>query len=462
MIKTQEQLGEFRNLAFAKVSSNEPYGVGKNEADAETREMARDAFIASDTLEWPENNFPLLDLEELKSAERQLQAILWAIAEDTETPDVQKDVAFEQVAIKLAELYRHMEVIRGLGTVAVDRRELSRERAGTMTMEIFGTPDPVVFNNYLQKERTKAARLMDDETIASFAADYLEKMGQGSETTIDNLESFELHDETDVIKDDLAVLFPGLGEFIDSEVPDTISVDDAEPYFTKMLDILGLREKGWTVGFSNGRAMNTVGLNKQIQIGNRRGAFNALTIKGVALHEALHALRYQNMIEQDDSIKQSPLPGNLEFEEGLLTSIEQIITGERRVAGLPYFLSLGFQLNMDGGTEKRRNFRETYDIMWRRALIGSHKQGEPVTDDAILTAKRAAFQTVIRTTRGNSLDARDISYFEGGRKATKWLNHVAMLPQPERLRLLRLALAAKYDITNPTQAALFDDTLQTE
>lgn len=461
MTKTAEHIDTYRHLPIAGVSSNEPYAVGKDPVEAEIRQGARDEFIASEEASWPENNYPLLNEEELRTAERQLLSILSGILESESTSEAETDVAYEQVALKLAEVYRHLEVIRGLGRVA-SARELSRERAGTMTLEIFGEPDTQVFGSFLAKERRQAEIIAQqgDESIAAIAREFLALTGEGEQGE-DVDASLELSDSTmEIIKEDFAELFPGAKEFFEQPIEGEVSPEDALPYFNGALAILGLDKKGWKAASSNGRACEIQGPEKELWVGKKRGPFSPKTIIGVAWHEALHALRYQNMTEQELAVAQSPLPGYLEFEEGALTSVEQMITGERRVAGLAYYMSLGLQLNLDNGSEKRRDFRETHEIMWRRSLLQSYTEGE-VTGEDISKAKGTAFQTVIRTTRGNSLDARDISYFEGGRKATRWFNEIAQLPEEERRQKLRIMLSAKFDPTNPIQEAFFDEPFQT-
>jgi hypothetical protein len=462
MTKTAEHIDTYRRLPIAGVSSNEPYAVGKDPVEAEIRQGARDEFIASEEGSWPENNYPLLNEEELRMAERQLLSILNGILESESTSEAEADVAYEQVALKLAEVYRHLEVIRGLGRVAA-ARELSRERAGTMTLEIFGEPDPQVFGSFWAKERSQAEAIagQGDESIAVVAREFLALTGEGEQGE-DIDASLELSDSTmEIIREDFTELFPGAKEFFEQPIEGEVSPEDALPYFDEALAVLGLDKKGWKAVSSNGRACETKGPLKELRVGKKRGAFTPDTIKGVAWHEALHAYRYQNMTEQDSPAKQTPLPGNVDFEEGALTSVEQMITGERRVAGLAYYMSLGLQLNLDNGSEKRRDFRGTHEIMWRRSLLQNYAEGSVITDADIAKAKGTSFQTVIRTTRGNSLDARDISYFEGGRKATRWFNEIAQLPEEERRRKLRIMLSAKFDPTNPIQEAFFDEPSQT-
>jgi hypothetical protein len=462
MTSTHDTLERYQELPISGVASNEPYAVGPEKAEAKKREQARDEFIENG-VDWPELNFPMLNAEELTSAERSLTALLMDIIADPDTEGAVKDIAYEQIAIKLAEVYRHLEVVRGLGSVAVAKRELSRDRAGSMTMEIFGEPRKDVFDQLIAEERRANMEQLhsSDPIVAQAAREYLALTGDVEVSTEAN-ESFELETETgEMVLEDLKEMFPGLDEFLDQAVEQPVSPEDSLAYFDQVLSLAGLTEKGWKTELSEGRAVGTDGPTKRILVGSNRAAFSPAAIKGVPVHEAIvHALRYQNAIEQEEPLKRRALPGNLHMEEGLGTSLEQIVTGERRVAGKPYYISLGLQLNLDHPGESKRDFHQTHEIMWRRLLLErkNGKSGE-TTEAEVRKAKEDAYQTVIRTTRGNSLDARDISYFEGGRKANKWLNEIAKLPKEERQEKLRWVLSGKFDPTNEIHAKLFDGTV---
>jgi hypothetical protein len=465
MTSTHDTLERYQELPISGVASNEPYAVGPEKAEADKRQTARDEFIENG-VDWPELNFPMLNAEDLKSAERSLTTLLMDIIADPDTEGAVKDIAYEQIALKLAEVYRHLEVVRGLGSVAVAKRELSRDRAGSMTMEIFGEPRKDVFDQLIAEERRANLEQLhsSDPVVAQTAREYLTLTGAVEASIGTSGSSFELETETgEVVLQDLKEMFPGLDEFLDQAVEQPVSPEESLAYFDQVLSLAGLTEKGWKTELSEGRAVGTDGPTKRILVGGKRAAFSPTAIKGVPVHEAIvHALRYQNAIEQEEPLKRRALPGNLNMEEGLGTSLEQIVTGERRVAGKPYYISLGLQLNLDHPGESKRDFHQTHEIMWRRSLL-ERKNGSSgeTTETEVRKAKEDAYQTVIRTTRGNSLDARDISYFEGGRKANKWLNEIAKLPKEERQKKLRWVFSGKFDPTNEIHAKLFDEAVET-
>ena len=143
------------------------------------------------------------------------------------------------------------------------------------------------------------------------------------------------------------------------------------------------------------------------------------------------------------------LPEGLAFEEGLGTAFEQVVTGEKRTPGEQYYTSLSLQLGLDRCGEKR-NFREVYEILWRRIVVSQIADGKPEDID---TAKEQAYTQCMRTMRGGALDARDISYSEGDKKAYPWLNQLATLSEDQRRAKLKWVLAHSFDPTNETHLA---------
>ena len=147
-----------------------------------------------------------------------------------------------------------------------------------------------------------------------------------------------------------------------------------------------------------------------------------------------------------------PSRTNTAFEEGLCTVFEQIVTGKGRTAGVQYYESIGFQLGLDRNGQKR-NFRETLDLLWRHyALTDGIK-----TADDIRAAKMKAYRMILRTSRGNAVDARDKSYNDGDQSVKEWLLQIKNSSDEQRCELLSWVLSGQFDPTDPDAAKLFQD-----
>lgn len=430
---------KYTAVPFSGVSSNEPYAVGDDPLEASKRQIAFEKFLNSPDEQAPSLDYPLLDEAMLRSPESAYYGLL-DLAD--KIGGVEGDLLYERAATKLAELYRHKEVIRGLGSTGVAKAR-SSEQAATMSLEVFGEPQYEDFSQLLAALRRTA---QSHESV--YAGELLELIGSIESSYASP--NYELHDETiELLHEDIISLYPALQEFapIDKDDDTEIAHEDALITLQAMLDSLHM--DGWKAVFSEKKAIETNAAKKEIRLGKNRPLFTAQTLYSTSIHEIIgHAMRSHNALKQEDPLKQGVFPGNLEFEEGLATGLEQVFGAQKRIAGEQYYLSLGLQQGLDQNG-KKRTFREVYEILWRRLLvIGS--------DTDATDAKNKAYTQVMRTTRGGSLDARDISYFNGSKSAYAWLNDIAKLSVDERREKLSWALSAKFDPTDPASAAVMN------
>lgn len=415
----------FAALPFSKIASNEWYAAQKDES--EQRAAAKAEFLANDELRAPRIIYSKLRNEHVfDEAERTYQTLL---------NDASTDAEYEKAARRLAELYRHKEVIRGLGRTGL-RKVLSQERAGNMSAEIFGEPDRDTFLNLLGKLRAKAQAVASDLPAAT---ELLTPLGDATPEHL--VRNPELSVETlQALHDDLRTLFPGLDDVIEFEGEDSEAVtpETTRWYIERQLDFFGLTEKGWTFEIIPGStaAASTDSNRKVITIGEKRPDFTKGQLKKTGIHEVLgHAYRASG----DVSL------ASLVFEEGFAVVLEQIVTETpREGSGEQYYTSLGLQFGLDRDGDQR-DFRDTFEIMWRRYIVLAAANGKPITKE---TAMDKAYGQVYRTRRGDAIDTRDISYFEGARVAPEWVNTIAELPVAERRRALVWVLSGRFDPTN--------------
>jgi hypothetical protein len=450
----------FNQAPHSSVDSNEVYAVGDDPEQSARRKELIAQYVLNPT-EWPDFNYPKLNESELWKSERIMQKVL-AELDNLQDAGIEVEVFWEQVALKIAEVYRHLEALRGTRRSG-ERRDLSHERAALMAIEIFGEPDQAIFDRMLHADVVAANNALNQPNTqqARIGAEFLALIGEGAKrNTSEIVESpyEQLEDETiAILHDDFYQLFPGLEEATTTD-KERITPKESMAYFDAALRVIGLSQKGWTVREGEGTAVETHGESKEIVVGQNRTPFTPITLKGVVTHELMHAVHHQNASEQMANVRQRPLPGYLPFAEGSCVAIEQIVTGKKKMSGVTYYLSLGLQLGMDRDDGEKRPPKDTHEIMWRRSLLNKSN----MTSEDIPAAQLAAVRPTIRTTRGGSLDARDISYAEGARRANHWFNEVARQEPAERLRLLRWMLSGNFDPTNPDHVAIFTDNEQSE
>lgn len=433
---------------FANRSSNEWYLTPEGDEDAKRQRSAAKAdFMVNSDIRHPEVTYPRLDSLDMKEVEAHYQKLL---AESESIKDVTAaDQQYAHAARKLAELYRHKEVKRRLEWS--QDPELSRERAGAMTFELFGDIDVNDFAHIMQELRADALSLVDQSIEAR---ELLELTSAIVPET--NEPNYEIAPHAiEVLRSDIFEIFPGLEDVLsgapDEDAPLAEKVEFMQSVITCVSSDRSARLK---ILENSTEAASTSGNEQEISIGsNRLANYSRNQLIKTSVHESIGHLERANRARQQEDIHlNGPRKNNLAFEEGFATAIEQIITGETRIAGKQYYTAIGLQLGIDqDGTH--RDFRQTYEIMWRRLVVQSLKSGQAISQE---DAQSLAYAQVTRTNRGGAVDARDISYFEGSKRYA-WVNQVAELESVARKRALQITLSGRFDASDPIEWACFEN-----
>jgi hypothetical protein len=460
---------QYEAVPHTGLDSNKPYANRDGDPNARQQRIAAKREFLSGDQEWPNISYPNLDDPSLHESEAKYLRVLSGLVEHEnavgETPV--SDALYESAARKLAEVYRHREVRRRLGLSAITAVETSRSHAAEMSAELFGDVGQSPFEVILAggiRDALAESMTPTDPVKSRIAHEYLEYLGltrQQAEQKVegmDNVRPFELEDKTiEVLRDDLYALFPRLADEMTPFTGRTANTSpaDAQPAFEAALCGFELTEKGWGVRLITGKhSADTDGDAREITYGTGRAEFTPKSVVTTPIHEAMHALRNEHSKERSDAGKVGKLPGALEFEEGFPVVMEQIISGVKRVPGEKYYMQLGLLKGMHMPEEVRteQSFRTAYEIMWRHAALQAKGS---LTDEKIATLQASTYGSVMRTTRGNARDNRDISYFDGAMKATIFLNETALLPPDQRIARLKWAFSGVFDPTNPDHAEIY-------
>jgi len=107
--------------------------------------------------------------------------------------------------------------------------------------------------------------------------------------------------------------------------------------------------------------------------------------------------------------------GYVDFEESFATALEDAYKGEFTDHGENYYLIAGLAYGLDN--HEPRDFRETFEVMWRVNALKKRPAG--LDEAAIEKAKSAAFTSCVRLFRGTTTHQRgviylkDLAYFKG-------------------------------------------------
>ena len=371
-------------------------------------------------------------------------------------PDsIDKDLARQLMRNKILEIDRHLEIAAAWATDDPDQRQAHLDRAAELQMSIFGTPEQPHFDSMLHAVRSRAETLAgfgQNDQIKQIANEFLALTGDRPEPA--DMPSVLLTPAArEIVKKDIAERF-----FVDDLIlpPDSdepMSHQTARLWFKLVQEATGMQQQGWKTNITDGNAAETSRRDRSVNIGRGRDAFTAATLRLKNKHETRgHGWRSYNgdqLAKKGKPMAGFALPGSLDFEEGIQVLIEQVASAEQNVPGEQYYLATGLMLGMDRNQEPR-DFRQTYEVMWRRAAIEAATKGETPNIDKL---KLSTYQTMMRVTRGGALDTRDLAYYRGYVKAVTWLNKVAELPYHQRLEQWRYMSSAQFDPTNPLHAA---------
>ena len=484
----------FQSEDFSGIPSNEWYLQGPGETK---RSGVQSNFLADNEGADPEIVYTKVGTIDYRYLEQQYYSLL---EEAVATND---DVFYEQVARKLAEMYRHQEIARSIGDYAINElyvtqqhaykdqiatasesgddalraqtqvklndlrrhkqtlarngrgqaadKAASLERAEQMNEEIFGEVAKEDFEVILAPYIAKAEKLKG--TLPE-AQELLDLIGDSWNHAPGNFD-FAIKPETlALLKDDLFEIFPKLESALAPHEDRKVGIDESMEWGDKLIAAVGLDELGWRNVKAEGKKSNEAVIRKRvIEYGTLRPDFTSTTaMNETNLHEAIgHGYRAMQGYGQADPSLHAKMPGTDDFEESFATALQQLLSQKPRIAGQRYVLAYGLGKGIDQDGESR-GFREMHDILYRTIMVENAATGKSVDKQE---AMKKAYQEVSRIRRGGALDARDLSYFLGCKKSYGWMNEIAELPAGERQAKLKWVLSGRFDPTVPEQAEKF-------
>lgn len=437
----------FSDIVFTQTPGYQHY-TPRTPNELQVRDAGIAVFLEYDELDEPTVVAGRHDSETIVRSAELYEALLDELIRKKHRTQ-QDDLMVDVIIDKTAELFRYEELQLALASQAIGARERHRMAASDLSIEVIGGIDMPVFGALVNEviAMAHASSLPEGEELLTLLRE--------QSTSCEYGDGFELSDDAmEILKIDLCTLFPGLDMLLADNRAGVVSPEDAVLYFEAVLKIAGRLSAEYRVENDEGRSARTSSRDGAIYIGRHRSSFSSsVEAVGVGVHEIIgHAYRSDNATRQVDEIARQPLPGYLDFEEGLATCFEQIITGKKRTPGKQYYMSIGLQAGADKGGVAR-SYRQTFEIMWRREVLLMEQAGGAVD---VQVARMNAQRIVQRTRRGGAIDTRDSSYFLGAKKACDWLNEVASLPDDMRLAMLRWVLSAKFDPTNEAHVRVVD------
>ena len=323
---------------------------------------------------------------------------------------------------------------------------------------LYGKPKPEVFNSLAAKNIVEKMSINPDDT--SEAKNLKEELSR----LVGNIEK---SDFIPFIPD--TELVARIGSLVHERFDSLVShINPDEEYdVQKMasainiaLEKLGGSELGWRVDIAKKSSALAVSAHKKvIEVGESRPNIQGIDLKGKIIHElGVHAGRSISANKAGWLSAAYGQEGYLDFEESLATALEDAYKGEFGNHGVDYQLVAGFAYGYDN--HEPRDFRDTYEVMWRINALGKIKDGE-VSEKGLSSAKSKAFTSCLRLFRGTTglqkgvIYLKDLAYFNGQESVWNVLKEVHTQSDFDKL------FAGKLDNSKPSQDLIANYILST-
>jgi hypothetical protein len=338
------------------------------------------------------------------------------------------------------------------------------ERAGQYLVqqgeELYGLPEPAIFNNMINNLRDKVVNYQGtDDTALTIKQELLGLLPEDLPST-DNTQTIDYAELINYYRPLIEVYFAGLLAVVPDD-KDRFEPEDMVQVFAagiRYYESIGLVEPGkWDSEINpDSKSIATNQERCRIEVGAKRKSMSNMEMKQSLLHEdGIHLLRRLLGDKASFAAMGTGLVGYEDPEEGICVVVEQIYEGQPRDAGVKYYTLLGLASGLDG---KKRDFRETYEIAWRReAMLKLVENNQELSEKVISKVKKQAYIQCVRIFRGTPCNLpgvvfpKDIFYFDGNEKIWRYFDEI----KGDEATFKKL-FVGKYNPTDPEHQKLVE------
>jgi hypothetical protein len=177
------------------------------------------------------------------------------------------------------------------------------------------------------------------------------------------------------------------------------------------LEKLDGKKLGWRVAkVPNSSVLAVSAHQKLVEVGENRPTIKGSVLRGKTLHElGVHAGRSINAEKASWLSAEYGQEGYLDFEESFATALEDAYHGKSEEHGEDYQLVAGLGYGLDNHSP--RDFRETFEVMWRTKALDKVKDGQ-ISEKDLDKAKSSAFTSCLRLFRGTTGQQKGVIYLK--------------------------------------------------
>lgn len=389
----------------------------------------------------PVHDYERLDTLDFAGRQAEIDRISTAILNHPDTnPKFQ--LVYEQFVAGYLARTKHMELARSYNHAEGREKEELGVEYMRQNIEIYGEPEESTYRAILKKQLDQV-RYKD----LSGQADEIrvELLKLLSEIDIDS-EISEYRPKSETLAWAKRVSEELYGDFMKSIPPDKQSFgpSDIQEVFQDILkNRMGGATDDWSVLVEKAQSINVRASEKKIVIPDSRAPINVEQLRSLIVHEiGVHTLRAIDGAETNLPVMEVGLSGYYDAEEGLGVLMEQALQGEYQPRGEGHYLTAGLAY-FDG-----QDFRGTYEVKWRLALLEKLKDGaSDVSQDEIEKVQVAQYKNTMRIFRGTD-DLpwfKDLAYYNGLASQWKYLDEIC----GDAEQFVYFVTVGKIDPSNP-------------
>lgn len=382
-------------------------------------EQAKLEFLENPNLEKPNNFYEKLNQNSVDELYGDLSAVAKTIFEDENLGEIERELLSQQIETRSKSAV--------MLQAAVDFREAKnpseKSRAEFIFMknnvEAFGEPEKATFESLLGEKLAKIKNIEFGKTGEKLRAELFELLDEDYSQSAG--ERFRPKQETVEFFGEMARDFCSEQLKFIPEKPagEKYSAQEIFQIFEKITSDFE-QNSGFLpfeIEWKKSGAISVNSADKKIKIPENRAPVSKSKLEGLVVHEiGTHYYRAQIGEKYGISPLKLGLDGYLDTEEGIARAMEMSVAGKFEEAGVPHYLTAGLAY-FEG-----KNFREVFETNWRLYALEKSKNSE-ITDEEITKAKNLAYRNTQRIFRGTDELPwfKDLSYFNGGQKAWKYI-----------------------------------------
>ena len=302
----------------------------------------------------------------------------------------------------------------------VDTKQQIKTEYLELNIELYGEPDKATYRSLLKEKIT----LIDSKQLDGTGQRLKDELHGMIDGTLDGevAERFRPSQETvEWMHKVTETLYGSMLSHISKQ--EMFTVIEIEAVFRQIIESeFGEAAEGWTIDIEPAASINVKSSEKRIVIPIDLKDQSYKMMRELVVHEiGVHMLRAVMGGETDVDPLANGLDDYYDAEEGLGSIMAQADRGTYKEAtGVDHYITVG------AAYFDEMDFRDTFEMKWRIAVLESAKDGVDITEAAIAKAKNTQYAKTRRIFRGTDELPwfKDLAYYNGSSNMWRYLEEI--------------------------------------